>query len=89
MRRYFCLATAFAATALAADIPIREIVLYKSGVGYFERGGLLRAGESALVNPFVAPRLDVAPNAKPVSSRDFDAIGRGNINLACGDGVML
>jgi hypothetical protein len=40
------LMTAFAATALAADIPIREVVLYKSGVGYFERGGLLRAGES-------------------------------------------
>jgi hypothetical protein len=41
------LVTALAATALAADIPIREVVLYKSGVGYFERGGLLRAGESA------------------------------------------
>jgi hypothetical protein len=47
MRRYFCLVTAFAATALGADIPIREVILYKSGVGYFERGGLLRAGESA------------------------------------------
>jgi len=34
-------------TALAADIPVHEVVLYKSGVGYFERGGLLRAGESA------------------------------------------
>jgi hypothetical protein len=41
------LMTAFVATALAADIPIHEVVLYKSGVGYFERGGLLRAGESA------------------------------------------
>jgi hypothetical protein len=40
------LMAAFVATALAADIPIREVVLYKSGVGYFERGGLLRAGES-------------------------------------------
>ena len=54
MRRYLCLMTglgslmtAFVATALAADIPIHEVVLYKSGVGYFERGGLLRAGESA------------------------------------------
>ncbi len=53
MRRYLCLMTglgpliaALAATALAADIPIHEVVLYKSGVGYFERGGLLRAGES-------------------------------------------
>jgi hypothetical protein len=47
MRRLIFLVIAFAATALAADIPIREVVLYKSGVGYFERGGLLRAGESA------------------------------------------
>jgi hypothetical protein len=47
MRRHFCLMAAFVATAFAADIPIREVVLYKSGVGYFERGGLLRAGESA------------------------------------------
>ena len=32
---------------MAADIPIREVILYKSGVGYFERGGTLRPGESA------------------------------------------
>jgi hypothetical protein len=32
---------------MAADIPIREVILYKSGVGYFERGGVLRPGESA------------------------------------------
>ena len=35
------------ATALAADIPIREVILYKSGVGYFERAGQLSPGESA------------------------------------------
>ncbi len=37
----------FFSTAVAADIPIREIILYKSGVGYFERGGTLRPGDSA------------------------------------------
>ena len=52
MKRYFpltaaFLATAFSTTAPAADIPIREVVLYKSGVGYFERAGTLAAGESA------------------------------------------
>jgi hypothetical protein len=41
------LSTAFLQTAGAADIPIREVILYKSGVGYFERGGTLRPGESA------------------------------------------
>ncbi|MGP0071746.1 MAG: DUF4139 domain-containing protein [Bryobacteraceae bacterium] len=47
MRRYVPLLAAFLSTAMAADIPIREVVLYKSGVGYFERGGTLAAGESA------------------------------------------
>jgi hypothetical protein len=47
MRRYFPLLAAFLSTAMAADIPIREVILYKSGVGYFERGGALRSGESA------------------------------------------
>ena len=42
---YFC-STAFLFTAWAADIPIREVILYKSGVGYFERGGTLLPGES-------------------------------------------
>jgi hypothetical protein len=46
MRRFSFLMAAFAAAAWTADIPIHEVVLYKSGVGYFERGGLLRAGES-------------------------------------------
>ncbi|MGA2878885.1 MAG: DUF4139 domain-containing protein [Bryobacteraceae bacterium] len=52
MRRTLSLLAAFLSTAClytsrAADIPIREVILYKSGVGYFERGGTLRPGESA------------------------------------------
>ncbi len=47
MQRCFLFIAVFAATGLAADIPIHEVILYKSGVGYFERGGVLRAGESA------------------------------------------
>jgi hypothetical protein len=47
MRRYLPLLAAFLSPLMAADIPIREVILYKSGVGYFERGGVLRPGESA------------------------------------------
>src|SRR5882672_10354074 len=47
MRRYLPLTAGCMAAAMAADIPIREVILYKSGVGYFERGGTLRPGESA------------------------------------------
>jgi hypothetical protein len=46
MRRCLSLMIACVTTAMAADIPVREVILYKSGVGYFERGGLLGAGES-------------------------------------------
>ena len=33
--------------ATAAELPVKQVVLYKHGVGYFERAGDLRAGESA------------------------------------------
>jgi hypothetical protein len=34
-------------TAIAADLPVREVILYKSGVGYFARSGQLASGEGA------------------------------------------
>jgi hypothetical protein len=36
-----------AAAALAADLPVKQVVLYKHGVGFFERAGTLGPGESA------------------------------------------
>ena len=33
--------------ASATELPVRTVVLYKHGVGYFERAGNLAAGESA------------------------------------------
>ena len=36
-----------AAGALAADLPVKQVVLYKHGVGFFERTGNLGPGESA------------------------------------------
>ena len=37
----------FVVGAAAADLPVREVVLFKHGVGYFARSGRLGAGESA------------------------------------------
>lgn len=45
---------AAASASFAADLPVREVILYKNGVGYFERGGQLPAGASA--------RLDFRPS---------------------------
>jgi hypothetical protein len=36
-----------AIVAQPAELPVREVVLYKHGVGFFERSGRLGAGESA------------------------------------------
>ena len=35
------------ALAQAAELPVRQVVLYKHGVGFFARGGKLAAGEAA------------------------------------------
>jgi len=35
------------AAVLAADLPVKQVVLYKHGVGFFERAGTLGPGESA------------------------------------------
>ncbi|MEZ5403361.1 MAG: hypothetical protein R2729_27015 [Bryobacteraceae bacterium] len=35
------------AMSTAAELPIKKVVLYKNGVGYFERGAQLAAGETA------------------------------------------
>ena len=45
--------------ASGADLPIRQVVLYKHGVGYFERSGDLAAGESARLDFKAAEMNDV------------------------------
>src|SRR5579871_1141587 len=46
MRQLACLLS-FTVTLSAADLPVRNVVLFKHGVGYFARSGRLAAGESA------------------------------------------
>lgn len=45
--RSFVAVVLCAAIAPAAELPVRTVVLYKHGVGYFERSGPLGPGESA------------------------------------------
>jgi hypothetical protein len=47
MRRGFFLLLFIAVLGLAAELPVRTVILYKHGVGFFEREGPLGAGESA------------------------------------------
>src|SRR5438270_10786915 len=48
-----------AAGALAADLPVRQVTLYKHGIGFFERSGQLAAGESARLDFKTAEMNDV------------------------------
>src|SRR5690348_13200071 len=47
MRRTWMTLLVSCGLAWPAEFPIKEITLYKHGVGFFERGGRLAAGESA------------------------------------------
>jgi hypothetical protein len=47
MKRIWFLPVLTAFVAFAADLPVRQVVLYKHGVGFFERAGRLAPGESA------------------------------------------
>jgi hypothetical protein len=53
------IAGACALSILGADLPVRQVVLYKHGVGYFERSGQLAAGESARLDFKAAEMNDV------------------------------
>src|ERR1700704_5258673 len=43
----------------AAELPVRKVILYKHGVGYFERYGELRPGEAARLDFKAAEMNDV------------------------------
>ncbi|MEO8370402.1 MAG: DUF4139 domain-containing protein [Candidatus Solibacter sp.] len=48
-----------ATLAFPADLPVKQVVLYKHGVGFFQRSGKLAAGESARLDFNAAEMNDV------------------------------
>src|ERR1700687_2545372 len=56
---FTCVLLAAGAGAAGADLPVRQVILYKHGVGYFERSGPLAAGESARLDFKAAEMNDV------------------------------
>src|SRR5271170_8218280 len=63
-----------AATAVAADLPIREVVLYKHGVGYFERAGALKPGETAKID-FKADDMNDVLKSLTIVDRNGGKVG--------------
>ena len=47
MRLFIPVLSVTMSVAMAAELPVREVILYKHGVGYFERSGDLQSGETA------------------------------------------
>jgi hypothetical protein len=60
--------------AVAADLPIREVILYKHGVGYFERSGALQAGETARLD-FKASDMNDVLKSLTIVDRSGGVIG--------------
>jgi hypothetical protein len=58
----------------AADLPVREVILYKHGVGYFERSGELKAGETARLD-FKADDMNDVLKSLTVTDRAGGKIG--------------
>src|SRR3954453_19430959 len=59
--------------AMPADLPVKQVVLYKHGVGFFERSGRLPAGESARLDFNAAEMNDV------LKSLTIDQRGGGKV----------
>lgn len=57
LRRLTIWLLAAAVAAPAAELPVRKVVLYKHGIGFFERAGRIPAGEAARLD-FKAAEMD-------------------------------
>ena len=51
-----------------ADLPVQEVILYKHGVAYFQRGGEIKAGESARLD-FKASEMNDVLKSLTVTDR--------------------
>jgi hypothetical protein len=61
MQKQFVVIAVFALVGSlgGAELPVRKVILYKHGIGYFERGGEIPAGESARLDFKAAEMNDV------------------------------
>ena len=71
-----CVAGVAAAAALvtAAELPVRTVVLYKHGIGYFQRAGALAPGESARLD-FRAEEMNDVLKSLTVNSQSGQVNG--------------
>ncbi|HVO98340.1 MAG TPA: DUF4139 domain-containing protein [Bryobacteraceae bacterium] len=70
----FLLSLTVAGTIFAADLPIREVILYKHGVGFFERAGSLAPGDTARID-FKADDMNDVLKSLTITDRSGGKIG--------------
>src|SRR5690242_1478874 len=63
-----CSLLLWAVAVQAAELPVRQVILYKHGVGYFQRSGQLGPGESARLDFDAAQMDDVLKSLTVVES---------------------
>lgn len=74
MRRFLPCIALLMTCVIGAELPVREVVLYKSGVGYFERSGRLAPGESAKLD-FKAAEMDDVLKSLTVTDNAGKVVG--------------
>lgn len=75
MKLPVCLTISLLAGAMsAADLPIREVILYKHGVGFFERAGTLAPGDTARID-FKADDMNDVLKSLTITDRSGGKIG--------------
>src|SRR3954447_6457761 len=74
MKRICCTLFLTATLAWPAELPVTKVVLYKHGVGFFERSGRLASGESARLDFKASEMNDVL---KSLTISDTGAKVRG------------
>ncbi len=73
MMKLAVVAAALVTAAGGAELPVRQVVLYKHGIGYFERSGEIAAGQTARLS-FKGPEMDDVLKSLVVTDRKGGAI---------------
>src|SRR6516162_5246252 len=69
LRPVLLLASTFATLGFAADLSVREVILYKHGVAFFERAGELTSGETARLD-FKAEEMNDVLKSLTIADRN-------------------
>ena len=69
LQRMPILAAVFAACGFSADLSVREVILYKHGVAFFERSGEVKPGEAARLD-FKAEEMNDVLKSLTITDRD-------------------